>query len=122
MSAFPSTSMIASMLGLITTGTPYLALYTSNPTAGDSGTEVSGGGYARQAITFSSPSSGEVHNTNSMTFTTMPSATVTHYGVRDASTGGTLRAFGPLSSSVTTDAGDSITFSSSNVSITLTGS
>ena len=42
--------------------TIYLALYTSNPTSADVGTEVTGGSYARQAITFGSSASGVASN------------------------------------------------------------
>jgi hypothetical protein len=38
--------------------TVYLALYTTDPTDADTGTEVSGGSYARQAITMGAPSNG----------------------------------------------------------------
>lgn len=40
------------------TGT-YLALYTVAPTDAGGGTEVTGGGYARQAITFGASSGGQ---------------------------------------------------------------
>jgi len=78
----------------------FLALYTSNPTGADSGTEVSGSGYARQAITFvaaSGSSSGITENVADVTF---PQATadypapVTHWGIRDASSGGNLLYYG----------------------------
>jgi hypothetical protein len=38
--------------------TTYLALYTSDPTDADTGTEITGGSYARQAITMGAPSNG----------------------------------------------------------------
>lgn len=37
-------------------GTYYLALFLTDPTASGTGTEVSGGGYARKIINFSAPS------------------------------------------------------------------
>ena len=36
--------------------TVYVSLYTTDPTDADSGTEVSGGLYARTAVTFGAPS------------------------------------------------------------------
>ena len=36
----------------------YVALYTSDPTDANTGTEVSGGSYARQSVTFAAPSDG----------------------------------------------------------------
>lgn len=48
-------------------GTYYLALFLTDPTASGNGTEVSGGGYARKIITFGTPSlvSGKEQVTNS---------------------------------------------------------
>ena len=68
----------------------YLALYTSDPTINNIGTEVSGGSYARKAITVDTDSDGDgsVKNTAAITFTNMPAVTVTHFAVFDALTGG----------------------------------
>ena len=38
--------------------TIYVALYTSDPTDADTGTEVTGGSYARTSVTFAAPSNG----------------------------------------------------------------
>ena len=69
----------------------YVALYTSDPTISDTGTEVTGGSYARQAVTVDSDSDadGSVKNTNALTFTNMPACTVTHFVIKDAVTAGT---------------------------------
>jgi hypothetical protein len=68
----------------------YLALYTSDPTINNTGTEVSGGSYARKAITVDTDSDGDgsVKNTAAITFNSMPAVTVTHFAVFDALTGG----------------------------------
>lgn len=97
--------------------TVYLALYTSSPTAADSGTEVTGGSYARQAVTFSASSSGSTSNSGTVTFSGMPAATVTHFGIRDASTAGNLLYWGPLSASKTTSSGDTLTVSASGLTV-----
>ena len=83
----------------------YVALYSSDPTSADIGTELSGSGYARVSATFGSPvaGSGTVQNDTDITF---PSATadwsaITHIGIRDASTGGNLLSYKALTSSVT---------------------
>ena len=99
--------------------TVYLALYTSNPTAADTGTEVTGGSYARQSIAFSAASSGATSNSGTITFSSMPAATVTHFGIRDASTAGNLLFYGPLAASKTTASGDSLTASASSLSVTV---
>jgi hypothetical protein len=122
MSLAPSTTLIESTLDLYTGGTPYLALYTTNPTAADIGTEVTGGSYSRKAITFGSTSGGARSNTASISFPGLPAATITHYGIRSASTGGTLRAFGPLNSSMVAVSGDEVTFAVGAVEISLAGS
>jgi hypothetical protein len=79
--------------------TVFLALYTSNPNEDNSGTEVTGGAYARQEITYAAPSAGtnmqEIRNTNVVTF---PRATadwgrVTHFGIMTAVSGGQLLQF-----------------------------
>lgn len=99
--------------------TIYLALYTSNPTDADSGTEVTGGSYARQTITFGAASGGSVATDADITFSAMPSGTVTYWGVRDASTGGNLLAYGAFDSPTTLSSGDSLTVSSGDITISL---
>jgi hypothetical protein len=79
----------------------YLALYTDNPGADNSGTEVSGNNYSRTEIAFASASSGATSNSAS-TVTAIASGswgTVTHFGVFDASTSGNLLYFGELTAS-----------------------
>lgn len=92
--------------------TVYLALYTSNPTASDTGTEVSGGAYARQPITFSDPAADggrqTIKNSAAVSFPVAAAdwGMITHIGIRTAATGGTLVAFGALLSPRTILAGD----------------
>ncbi|MCQ4363136.1 hypothetical protein KQR54_18730 [Mycobacterium gordonae] len=80
----------------------YLALYTADPTEADTGTEVSGGAYARQAVTFGAPSQvsnrATISNTADITFPVASAAwgTITHIGIRSASTAGNLLYFGPV--------------------------
>lgn len=76
--------------------TVYLALYTSDPTPADTGTEVSGGGYKRMPISFAAPAveSGKqtVKNASDVEFPIASSdwGLVTHIGLRTAETGGNL--------------------------------
>ncbi|WP_026487646.1 phage tail fiber protein [Caldanaerobius polysaccharolyticus] len=90
--------------------TVYVALYTSNPGAGDTGTEVSGGGYARQQITFNVASGGQITNNADVVFpvATASWGTVTHIGIRDAAAGGNLLYYMPLDVTKTIDAGDQL--------------
>ena len=69
MPVLPSNALITDTLNLIKNDTPYLALYTVSPTASGGGTEVSGGSYARLAVTFGAITSGSMSNTAALTFT-----------------------------------------------------
>ena len=50
--------------------TVYVSLWTTDPTDAGSGTEVSGGSYARTAVTFGAPSNGVTTNSADVTFPT----------------------------------------------------
>lgn len=101
--------------------TTYLALYTSDPTDADTGTEISGGSYARQAITFGAPSNGVTTNSAAIEFPTATGSwgTITHVGIRDASTGGNLLYHTPLDASKAINSGDIFRISTGNLSVTL---
>ncbi len=101
--------------------TVYLALYTANPTSADSGTEVSGGSYARQSVAFASPSGGSTSNTGTLTFPQASGSwgTITHFGIRDALTTGNLMYFGALAVSKTVSSGDTVQVAISALSISL---
>lgn len=101
--------------------TVYLALYTTDPTDADTGTEVSGGSYARQSITFGSPSNGVSTNSADITFPTATGSwgTVAYVGIRDASTTGNLLYHAPLTTSKAIDTGDIFKVTTGNLSVTL---
>jgi hypothetical protein len=97
--------------------TVYLALYVGSPTdTGSGGTEVA---VTRQAATFGAAASGTVSNSSSISFTSMPVATVTHIGIFDASTGGNLLIHGALSASVVSASGDTFTIAANDLDVTL---
>jgi hypothetical protein len=102
--------------------TVYLALYTSDPTDADTGTECSGSGYARQAITFSSPSNGVTSNSSAIEFAQAGNSwgTITHIGIRDALTTGNLLFHTPLDASKTIATGDVFRVAAGSLSVTLT--
>lgn len=81
----------------------YLALYESDPTDADAGTEATYTSYARQSIAFDAPSGGVTQNTSAVIFpkATGGSSTITHWGLRDALTSGNLLFYGSFSSSKT---------------------
>ena len=99
----------------------YLALYTADPTDADSGTEVSGTSYARQAITFGAPSNGVTTNSAAIEFPQAGGSwgTITHVGIRDASTSGNLLFHTALDASKTIATGDVFRVASGSLSVTL---
>jgi hypothetical protein len=99
----------------------YVGLYTSDPGEGNTGTEVSGGSYARTAVTFGSPSNGVSTNSASVTFptATVTWGTVTHVGILDATTSGNLLYYTALDASKSIASGDVFTISTGNLSVTL---
>ena len=99
----------------------YVGLYTSDPTDANTGTEVSGGSYARTAVTMGSPSNGVSTNSADVTFPTATASwgTVGWIGILDASTSGNLLYHTPLDTSKTIDSGDIFKISSGNLSVTL---
>ena len=101
--------------------TTYVGLFTSDPTDAGSGTEVSGGSYARVAASFGAASEGNCTNDADITFTqaTANWGTVTHFGLYDASTTGNLLFHGALTSSKAIETGDIFKIASTNLSITL---
>ena len=101
--------------------TVYVALFTTDPTDAGSGTEVTGGAYARTAVTFAAPSNGVTTNSADVTFPTCTLAwgIVTHIGIYDASTSGNLLYHTPLDASKTVDAADIFKISSGSLSVTL---
>ncbi len=100
--------------------TLYLGLYTATPSDTGGGTELSGSGYARQAMAMS-VSGNTASNTAAEEFATATGSwgTVTHVGVFDASTSGNLLAYGALSESKTIATGDVFRIPAGDLDITL---
>lgn len=108
--------------------THYVALYTAAPSDSGGGTEVSGGSYARSAManntsTWPTAAAGTKSNGSAITFPTATAnwGTVTHFGIRDASSGGNLLAWGALTSSAVVNNGDTIAFDAGSLIISLGG-
>jgi len=99
----------------------YVALYTTAPTDAGGGTEVSGGGYARQQVTFGAPSNGQVTTTATIEFpiATANWGTIVAIGVFDAETGGNLLFYGNLDASKQIFAGDQFRILAGNLTISL---
>lgn len=99
----------------------YVGLYTSDPTDANTGTEVSGGSYARTAVTFGAPSNGTATNNAAVEFpqATANWGTVGWIGILDAASGGNLMYHTALDVSKPIDTGDIFKISSGNLSVTL---
>ena len=96
-----------------------LALVTANGSDSAAGTEVTGGSYARQTISFGSASSGSITNNASVTFAGMPSCTVVGIEIYDSAGSPKRLAYGPLTASRTVTSGDSVEFATSSVTLSL---
>lgn len=102
----------ASKLALITTTTP--------STASAAGSEVSGGSYARQTVSWGSASAGAIANSGVISFTNMPAVTsVGGVEIWDSSGTPVRKWFGTLSANKTTSAGDTISFAIGALSVGL---
>ena len=101
--------------------TVYVGLFTSDPTDAGSGNEVSGGSYAREAMTFGAPSNGASVNSAAVEFdqATGNWGTITHFAIFDALTTGNMLYHGALTASKTIETGDVFKFATSSVSVTL---
>jgi hypothetical protein len=106
--------------------TQFLALHTADPgEAGSLVAEVSGGSYARVAITpstFWNPASGGmISNAAAQEFpqATGSWGTVTHFSLCSASSGGNVLASGALSAGVAFGSGDTPRFSAGQLVFTL---
>ena len=99
----------------------YLALFTVAPTDTGGGTQVSTGGYARQAITFGAASGGAIANTVAVSFTASGAAygAVVAIGIFDALTVGNMLAWAPITSATVND-GDTLQFPIGDIDVTLT--
>lgn len=101
--------------------TIYLALFTTATDDAGGGTEVSGGSYARQAVTLSAASGGASENSADITFPTATAdwGTVTHVALMDAITGGNMLMHTPLDASKTVNDGDTFKINAGDLDVTV---
>jgi len=98
----------------------YIGLSTGSFSDDNSGTELSGSGYARQAITFAAASGASAATNATVTF---PTATgswgdVSSWGLFDASSSGNLLIHGAFASSKTIASGDVLRVNSGDLTVT----
>jgi len=100
--------------------TVYCALYTAAPGEAGGGTEVSGGSYARTAITFGAPSNGVISNSAAVTFpaATANWGTVTDFAILDASSGGNFLVYSPVTTAKAVNNGDTAEFAIGTLTVT----
>jgi hypothetical protein len=98
----------------------YVGLFTDDPTDADTGTEVSGGSYARTAVTFSVTGNAAT-NTAGVEFpaATASWGTVSHIAVYDASTGGNMIFHSALTTAKTITDGDVFRIPTGDLDFTL---
>ena len=124
MSNFLENALVNATLRATTYTSPatvYISLWTSDPTDANTGTEVSGGSYARQSATMGAPSNGVTTNSADIVFPTATAGwgTVGWVGINDASTSGNLLYHAALDASKTVSSGDIFKIVSGNLSVTL---
>ena len=102
---------------------PYISLHTADPTDAGTGTEVTGGSYARVASSFAvaSGTSGVVASDADATFPTATAGwgTVGWIGLWDASSSGNMLYHSALDAAKTIDSGDIFKITTGNLTVTL---
>lgn len=96
-----------------------LALVTENGSDSAAGTEVTGGGYARQDVTFSVPASGSTANSAVINFPDMPAVTVVGIELYDSAGTPKRLVAAPLAAPKSLAAGDTLQFAISQITVSL---
>jgi hypothetical protein len=98
----------------------YVGLFTDNPGEASGGTEVSGGSYVREAVTFA-VTGDTASNVAAIEWPVATGnwGTITHIAVFDALTAGDQIAYAPLTSAKTIASGDVLRIPASELDITL---
>lgn len=98
----------------------HLGLFTAAPGESGGGTEVSGSGYTRKAVTFT-VSGNNASNSGSVEFAAATGSwgTITHAAIFDAATSGNMIAYAALTASKTIDTGDVLRIPTGDLDVTL---
>jgi hypothetical protein len=101
--------------------TVFVGLFTATPTDTTSGTEVTGGSYARQVLSVSTASEGVVTSDADVTFPqcTASWGTVVALGIHDADTSGNLLMYTDLTTSKTIETGDILKVNTGSLTVSL---
>jgi hypothetical protein len=86
----------------------YVGLSTGSFGDDNSGTELSGSGYARVAATFNAAASGTADNASAIQFAAATGSwgSVSHFGIFDAASSGNLLIHGAFTTAKTIESGD----------------
>lgn len=100
--------------------TVYVGLSTGSFNDDNSGTELTGNGYARESISFGAAASGTASNDGAVEFSAATGSwgTVSHFGLFDASSSGNLLIHGALTASKVIDTGDILKIAVGDMDIT----
>jgi hypothetical protein len=100
--------------------TVYVGLSTGSFNDDNSGTELTGNGYARVSISFGAASSGTASNDAAVEFSAATGSwgTVSHFGLFDASSSGNLLIHGALTASKVIESGDILKIAIGDMDIT----
>jgi len=100
--------------------TVYVGLSTGSFNDDNSGTELTGNGYARESIAFSAASSGTASNSGAVEVSAATGSwgTVSHFGLFDASSSGNLLIHGALTASKVIETGDILKIAVGDMDIT----
>lgn len=103
----------------------YVALFTAAPSDAGGGTEVSGSGYTRTATGTMTVSGTATTASNSAAIEFAAASggnwgTITHAAIMDASTGGNMLAWAPLTTSRTINDGDVFRIPAASLTVSLT--
>lgn len=113
----------AALNGLDGTGStnviPDVSLHTASPSTTGANETANSGSYARQACSWNAASSGSKTNSTSLTFSTLGSVAVTHFGTWSSAAygAGTYAIGGALTASVTAA---SITIAAGGITLSAT--
>jgi hypothetical protein len=101
--------------------TVYVGLYTSDPADDNSGTEVSGGSYARQILSVTTATDGIVTSSADVTFpqATAQWGTISHLGLLDALSAGNLLMHTALTTSRDVEVGDVLKIATGSLTASL---
>jgi hypothetical protein len=101
--------------------TVFVGLFTADPTDAGTGTEVSGGSYARQILSVTTATGGIVTSSADVTFPqcTASWGTVSHIGLLDALSSGNLLMHTALTTSRSIETGDVLKISTGSLTASL---